>query len=73
MIRWWKEEEVEEDRAGGGSALRVRGFTLEYAKSIVHDRVEWRGLINGLWGDLWFVSVGCVGYSCILGSLSCWL
>ena len=24
-----------------------------------------------LWGNLWWMSVGCVGYSCISGSLSC--
>ena len=30
------------------SALRVRGLTLEQARAIVHDRLEWQELINGV-------------------------
>ena len=33
------------------SALRVRELTLGKARAMVHDRVEWRGLINGVLSD----------------------
>ena len=33
---------------GGKEALANRGLTLELARETVHDRVEWRSLLNGV-------------------------
>ena len=32
---------------GVKEALNKRGWTLEQAKTIAHDRVEWRRMVNG--------------------------
>ena len=33
---------------GGKGAVNNRGLTLEQARVTVHDRAEWRGLVNRL-------------------------
>ena len=34
---------------GVKEALNIKGWTLEQARVIVHDRLQWRGLMNGAW------------------------